>query len=190
MKETPVIFSGESVRAILDGCKTMTRRVVKPQPAVEAVMCDSYLPALIDGDYRACPYGQPGDRLWVKETWAVARHFDGYKPSEIEPPQDHIAYRSSDTYRSYKWRRSMYMPRWASRINLEVTGVRVERLQDISFDDIFAEGIIGPYDDDTIETARPHFANLWNALNAERGFGWDVNPWVWVVEFKLIEAEE
>lgn len=192
MRERPIIFSGEMVRAILEGRKTQTRRVVKPQPPLDEWgvskpwQTDAFE---VNGrDYR-CPYGLPGDRLWVRETFSPD-YFDA---------QSRHAYRADWTLESGefvpepKWTPSIHMPRWASRITLEVTDVRVERVQDISNSDIYAEGILppdpdepGPYDPD--EGARSAFKDLWWSINAKRGYGWEKNPWVWVVEFKRVES--
>lgn len=146
MKTRPILFSGPMVRAILEGRKTQTRRVVKPQPA----HCAD-LPMGKDLTFAsACPYGQPGDRLWVRETWAVGTLFDYVRPSLLPKPDcesklavDYAAnprriWHSEDQGR---WRPSIHMPRWASRITLEITSVRVERLQDISHKDAIAEGL-------------------------------------------------
>lgn len=182
MKERPIIFSGDMVRAILAGTKTQTRRVIKPQPYrvhLPAIYCKR------KGQYGldACPYGVPGDRLWVRETWRD----DSYDCEWGTRMQ--YSYRADFPHGDGggNWRPSIHMPRHASRILLEITGVRAEHLQDITNEDCYAEGI-------TQEQANeqwydgPHpesvFANLWDSLNAKRGYGWDVNPWVWVIEFK------
>jgi hypothetical protein len=145
------------------------------------------LPGYKDWVMRDCPYNGPGDRLWVRETWADEHPFDGQ-----------ILYRERDEYRApERWRPSIFMPRKYSRILLEVVSVRVERLQEISEEDAREEGIIdggclscggsepcgcsNPKPD-----ARDAFINLWDSINAKRGVGWDVNPLVWVVEFKRI----
>jgi len=174
MKERPILFSGPMVRAILEGRKTQTRRVVKPQPA--------HIPGIgtvlnidtITG--RACPYGNPGDRLWVREAWAHRRWMLG-----DASPNPTTVYRADgeDLKGCARWRPSIHMPRWASRIALEVVSVRVERLQDISEEDAKAEGIdwvIG------YRSRIPLFSALWERIN---GLGsWNANHWVWVVEFK------
>ena len=217
MKERPILFSGPMVRAILDGTKTQTRRVVKPQPDL-SILKESYrdlefefrrMPVLgpthvpsewgfcakydkpncvpIHG-YK-CPYGTIGDRLWVRETWAPH-------------PQDQatIFYRATvDTEPGIRvwdgpWKPSIYMPRWASRITLEITGIRVERVQDISDEDARAEGLWCRFDGQGCEgkchkcseTARVAFRTLWDSTNAKR-HPWASNPWVWVIEFGRAE---
>lgn len=130
------------------------------------------------GEY--CPYGQPGDRLWVRETWAE----DGSR----------YTYRATNETWAWHWAPSIFMPRAASRITLEITDVRVERVQDISEEDARAEGVTrelrGPrtYPDRhaarSHETYRDAYMRLWDALNAKRGCGWAVNPWVWVISFQ------
>ncbi len=154
-------------------------------------------PSVATAFYR-CPYGQPGDRLWVRETWGSpdADHplvDDGHNPE----PGDRVVYRAnkSDNYQwsncdTFVWRPSIFMPKWASRILLEVTDVRVERVQEITIDDIEAEGVYRIEDgqdcgrDTFLNTG--NFLDLWDSINAKRGFGWNTNPWVWVVEFKRV----
>lgn len=181
MKERPILFRGEMVRAILSGIKTQTRRVLKPQPSF-VNQCG--IPFYPDGkgpvDYRDCPYGQPGDRLWVRETW-------------MKPEGGALDYRAKWTPRDErkmpvheKWRPSIFMPRWASRITLGITDVRVERLQMITDSDSLAEGAGHLYDAE-VECPRAGFARLWDSINAKRGCGWNTNPWVWVVKFEVLE---
>lgn len=188
-KERPILFNTEMVQAVLDGRKTQTRRVIKEQPdgEVTAKWLDlkDKMPAFIfcnngmECVTRKCPYGEVGNRLWVRETWA-----DGY---EDKP----YIYKADGWDADHKFKPSIHMPRAASRTLLEITDVRVERVQDISEIDALAEGCVST----AIETdndylglyAKEHFANLWNIINIQRGFGWDVNPWVWVVEFKIVE---
>ncbi|GAV24790.1 hypothetical protein ciss_07230 [Carboxydothermus islandicus] len=216
--ERPIIFSTEMVRAILEGRKTQTRRVIKPQPPnyVDKIYGpEIYEPAIINKDGELvpgkpvygvydewgewgvkCPYGQPGDILWVRETWikdAAGYHYRAnFNPGMEETVKPTL-----------RWRPSIHMPREASRLFLRVKNVRVERLQDISEQDAIAEGIEwteeGPlhahYLDKNIcktgawlnfTTAREAFASLWDSINAKNGYGWDVNPWVWVIEFELV----
>lgn len=187
--ERPILFSGAMVRAILDGKKTQTRRVVKPQPPADWVPS----PWPYDGaawSDRRCPYGAPGDRLWVRETWAPISPDEERRPireCRIEYRADTSAARpggwdeDTDDPEAARWRPSIHMPRWASRLTLEVTGVRVERVQDISEDDARAEGVY-PYADNP----RRFFQELWNSINGARGYGWNSNPWVWVVEFRRV----
>ena len=195
MKERPILFSAPMVRAILEGRKTQTRRVVKDLPAdvFEEVGRD-----VLTGEYhfvkgalgytRACRYGERGDRLWVRETWRPAlEHL-----SECTSSKDvrFAASVSEAEWAISRWRPSIHMPRWASRINLDVIGVRVERLQEISEADALAEGALQPWTgldrgSDT-RTARSEFEALWASINGAES--WAANPWVWVVEFKRVTA--
>lgn len=244
VRERPILFSGRMVHAILEGRKSVTRRVVKPQPPewVSDIVTGLFHPTVTYrgeeepgpetyGAYDAqtgewtsrCPYGAPGDRLWVRETFSrrddmrlVAYRADGvcgcwmgdgdggsffYRHGTIatiaESPRD-------DGWRSWglakygaRWRPSIHMPRWASRILLEITEVRVERLQEITPQDAVAEG---SWPDPSYQPAPGHkgvcvdgefvvdrFAQLWDSINAACGYGWDANPWVWVVRFRRLE---
>lgn len=179
MKERPILFSGEMVRAILDGRKTQTRRVVKFDWCGSA---NGLLhQASFDPAYK-CPYGKVGDRLWVRETWAKLL-------------SGRIWYRADGhSINDGGWRPSIHMPRWASRITLEITGVWVERLQAIGQNDAFREGVrraadgrwfnYAP-DGPTHNSARGSFISLWESINGPGS--WDANPWVWVIEFKRIQ---
>jgi len=212
MKERPIPFTGESVRTILDGQKTQTRRVITLARRWEmGERADGgpwpYYPEYVTGEPEcldaACRYGQAGDRLWVRETWTPSVIDPEGGCFEEDPRNFDIVYRADgdDAYWAAhwtrdtvvrgravatpctpKWRSPRFMPRWASRLTLAVTGVRVERVQDISEDDAVAEGVT------RLETgkfaARSQYRILWNALNAKRGYGWDANPWVWVIEFQ------
>jgi len=173
MKERPILFIREMVRAILDGRKTQTRRVMKPQPT----SCgEGVLRQLIT----ECCYGYIGDRLWVREDWNMVENDKGNDClqylADIDP---------SEWAMYGPWEPSIDMPRCASRIDLEIIGVRVERLQDISEDDVHAEGCY------FMTTGREHaqkwFRNLWDSINTKRCYGWDANPWVWVIEFRKID---
>ena len=219
MKERPILFSGPMVRAILDGRKSQTRRVVKlPQqyPAKPIHPTHESWIGRWQNGFVACPYGQPGDRIWCKETWQVLRETCSYETGEYDvreweadlygspqtqllkdcPRGGHravIAYRA-DYEESFEgpWRPSIFMPRWASRITLEVTGVRVERLQEISEADAIAEGI--ERSDGAWASYSPKFGrfmnpitsyhSLWESINGPGS--WAANPWVWVIEFKRI----
>lgn len=135
-----------------------------------------------------CPHGVPGDRLWVKETWmhregGVMRDAAGGVEDSFD---DEIIYRAAQPNAIGRWKPSIFMPRWASRILLEVTAIRVERLQDISEADAWAEGCEG-YDDDVTggKSGYREYAELWESINGAGS--WLENPWVWVVEFKRIE---
>jgi len=187
MKYRPILFSAPMVRALLDGSKTQTRRVVKPQP-----MRDKWpFPPANDADRKGmlelCPYGQPRDRLWVREAHRLVDCTCTETcrvPGNVWYEADCSGYRNASLNRL---RPSIHMPRWASRITLEVVSVRVERLQDISRGDAMAEGCPFPNmakGDDP----RKWYSDLWDQIN---GLGaWSANQWVWVVEFKLIEGKE
>lgn len=198
MKERPILMSAPMVRAILAGTKTQTRRVVKPQPRILAgeLLCwkDD---ALTDDQMAACsPYGQPGDRLWVRETFSGPWCMEAQDGIAAAPPSkwgesSEIWYWADGEPTYGDWTRprpSIHMPRWASRITLEVTGVRVERLQDISTSDAEAEGWPGPDAENSISSTYPiaWYSKLWEEINGPGS--WTANPWVWVVEFKRLEA--
>ena len=220
MKEHPILFSGPMVRAILDGRKTMTRRVVKcdynsmhlgrrlsewglsedprqydgkelwnwvgrKQPQIGdwiwRLQCD------VDDTFDAPIsnlYGKPGERLWVKEALGC---FDGEIPDSYE---GRYAADGKVAFHGWQWKCNylpgMFMPRCASRITLEITGVRVERLQEISEDDAFAEGVsdkVGPEEEDYTLSAEEVFQKLWDSINGKK-YPWKSNPWVWVIGFK------
>lgn len=234
VQEKPIIFSGESVRALLDGRKTQTRRVLKPQPERDIRAWSSvgswFAPSWEDEDYDPrpgwrCPYGSIGYRLWVRETFCLEGDCDGEPPPRYskgrpirhcedggwafpyykatdEPPElacvkPNCGHREPGEPHCH-WKPAIHMPRWASRITLEITRVRVERLQDITEEDAQAEGAMffdgrplnhhGWRHDyaDVFETARLSYRHLWDSLNAKRGYGWERNPWVWVLEFKRV----
>jgi len=213
MTESPILFSGPMVRAILEDRKTQTRRVLKPQP----VHRDSSVWQF--GDFiwseretrfqvtpgqalaARCPYGQIGDRLWVRESfWGCDAPGYGDQPCVVYDDEWHgKEYRPAEIR---PWARrfgripSIHMPRDCSRITLEITDVRVERLNGISEADAIAEGIYlfpgegGGYKaargEQEHDTAVEAYRHLWDGLNAERGFGWQANPWVWMVEFRRV----
>ncbi len=210
-----MIFNGEMVRAILDGRKTQTRRVIKNQREGESWSVKSAVEPRCPGHthdwwlptatrpYSAlprCQFGAVGDRIWVRETWAEAganapdlklyrANYPEHVPSHYEnvPPEKDV-----------RWKPSIHMPRWASRILLEITDVRVERLNDISEEDARAEGII---DGGCLNCGEPEpcgcanpepdatdaFAYLWQSIYGQEN--WNANPWVWVIEFKRIEGD-
>lgn len=187
--ERPILFSSPMIRAILAGRKTMTRRVVNHAASMTGNM--------MEGEEDSwCPYGGAGDRLWVRETWATVQELDKLAASSFKPFEDwrkpEILY-AADTREKLnkwgKWRPSIFMPRWASRITLEITSVKVERVRDISEEDAEAEGIAFMRDipdaDETL-SAKVLFEILWDSINSKRGYGWDANPWVWVVSFKKV----
>lgn len=180
MTERPILFSAPMVRAILAGTKTQTRRVVKPDGKYRL---DLVCPA--DGGPSRCPYGQPGDRLWVREAWRVVWSSDGEPPRSFDASYRFWYEADAPLQDGYgKLRPSIHMPRCASRITLKITGVRVERLQDISIRDCIAEGIHcgGPENPDGIE--KRDYRDLWASINGPES--WDANPWVWVIEFRRI----
>lgn len=217
MKERPILFNGEMVRAILDGRKTQTRRIINPAP--EMVTDHSIKPwegdpavlkKLLNQHGRKCPFGQVGDRLWVRETHAIVPR-TAYAMSTgvqqvLRADDDHDAAVFREGWERCKpgrWRPSIHMPRWASRITLEITDVRVEQLQDISEDDARSEGCNaplyvtdsrgrwGPPRGETLSSAFPSakhwFSSLWESINGAGS--WSANPWVWVVEFKKLDTE-
>lgn len=176
MRERPILFSGPMVRAILAGRKTQTRRIVKPQ---SAVLTDQMArgfgvrpPAVENAAVIPCPYGQVGDHLWVREAWA------------LHPETGNLLYKADDGAPSdTRWKPSIHLPRKHSRILLEMTSIRVERLQTISWEDALAEGT----DNDPATTnAVGSFAKYWDYINGAEA--WDMNPWVWVVGFKKVEV--
>lgn len=213
VKERPILFSAPMVRAILEGRKTQTRRIVKPQPQ-PPYGYDSLDPTHpIDygvrwenpGDgskgppgmwTKRCPYGKPGDRLWVRETWSIEAWGTGYE----------ITYRADRTHRELlegrdytedadpwcryydtqvgDWRPSIHMPRAASRILLEVVSVRVEHLNDINEEDALADGGWEYRSCPVHKSPVRSFADLWESINGKKS--WDANPWVWVVEFRRL----
>ena len=238
--ERPILFSGPMVRAILAGKKTQTRRILQMRDAGQRLGIEYHAdvhmwaqraygawdggcwsdggPATMVAGIR-CPYGQPSDTLWVRETWqslAFGREFgvevhyaaDGYDPATdyerraacrrvIDPCPD-----KDNRFRPVsfgKWRPSIFMPRWASRLTLRITSVRVERLQDISEADAKAEGVLPFFEQFTaigrdqrvggrLCADHPHWASfvcLWDEINGDRG-AWASNPWVWVVTFERV----
>lgn len=204
ISEKPILFSGPMVRAILEGRKTQTRRVVNPQPDFRNGGCwFPTVPITLTGrmtnslhygteaHFRKgapidfSPYGKPGDRLWVRETWRVF----GGPEYEYQREQRTIIYAATAEPGDLgPWKPSIFMRRWASRLTLEVTNVRVERVKDITHDDAIAEGCyrIEPCAEYPNGNAwgRAGFSALWDKINAARGFNWDSNPWVWVIEFR------
>lgn len=185
MKERPILFSAPMVRAIIDGTKTQTRRIVKAM----------HIPLLGRPPAEGAPwYADPGDRLWVRETWC-------HPAPEPQRPGDPVWYRADFTprYGAWEsdaapgcvrrnegpWKPSIHMPRWASRITLEVTSVRVERLHGITEEDARAEGVTCADVGDI--TAWRAFCDLWKSINGAES--WAANPWVWVVGFKRKRAE-
>lgn len=194
MKIRPILFSGPMVRAILEGKKSQTRRVIAKLYDGAWCLDPDDDPADVQKLVEACPYGQSGDRLWVRETWMNdGADIQRQLMAEGKVPV-RCLYRANPEHekqigKSFKWTPSIFMPRWASRITLEVLTVRVERLTDISKADICAEmgapgpEVEGPYLRDYYNA----FSALWESINGKRGFGWIENPWVWVIEFKQVQ---
>lgn len=185
MTERPILFAGSMVRAILGGRKTQTRRVVDermrvgyPHDEVQRAWRTGFITTGGLSFNWNCPYGRPGDRLWVRETWRA----------ETSGEVRSVYYRADEEWHEDAgWKPSIHMPRWASRLTLDVTGVRVQRLQEISEEDARAEGVEpegrdghGPL------THTNAFRSLWVNINGARpGCSWEANPWVWVVSFSL-----
>lgn len=213
-KAHPILFTAEMVRAILDNRKNQTRRVISPQPIIPP---DFAPPYISDGclscikrspDFQGwfwvgdqqgkkirCPYAV-GDLLWVREAWAMDQVFDD-KPGSAGNKLCTRWFRADDTCAGPtncndtrgRWRSSRFMPRWASRITLRIKDVRVERVQEISETDAEAEGVIGI--DSVLGIVIPYradFRAIWERINGARGFGWSVNPYVWVIEFEVVNA--
>jgi len=216
MKERPIIFNADMVRAVLDGRKTQTRRIIQSPAKNMQASGQKVIDYREPGDkwygehvfsmrnhsgtwcdytkeqfLAKCPFGAAGDRLWVRESFYEHGHWQGggYDPEDsyfvsdkqVLYPADGIQ-RPAERKREDFWRSrpSIHMPRWASRITLEITGVRVERLQGISAEDAAAEGITG--------RAKMHdFGVLWSSIYGDDS--WQANPWVWVIEFKRVEVE-
>lgn len=173
---TPIIFSTSMVQAILSGVKTQTRRIVKPQPNKDEYVeigKGHFVP--IEKIVRYCPYGTIKSKLWVKETFCYTDLGVIYKAD-----MDDADMKLFDSY--LKWKPSIFMPQKLSRITLEITGIKVERIQDISLDDCWKEGIAPEYG----IGGKARFIILWDSINAKRGYGWSVNPWVYVIEFRRI----
>lgn len=199
MTEKPILFSGPMVRAILEGRKTQTRRVVKPQPTTHLGMnCErigissrggkSMLDVAIGRDSYGligsmCPYGRNGDRLWVRETCTISQPY-----TDVLDNTRSVYYAADGVrHEGVKTTPAIHMPRWASRLTLEITGVRVERLQQITCVDCLAEGLTAD-DVPELKDWRDAYQLLWDKLNAKRGYGWDKNPFVWAIEFKQVGA--
>ena len=199
--EKPIIFSTEMVRAILEGRKTQTRRVIKPQPIERQRIVLTITPSVValmnelgrQINLIECPYGQVGDRLWVRETWAAdipgCERGLSYRSDHADPLGDGPSY-------PMRWRPSIHMPRWASRITLEIVKVRVERVQEITEEDVVREGIpcrifsegmalFYYHDGGHCTEALPVFAHLWDTLSPKHP--WESNPYVWVVEFRTTQ---
>lgn len=194
MKEHPILFSTEMVKAILEGRKTQTRRVIsKPERYEHIRNCDF-----------CCPYGQVGDRLWVRETWALLAGDEGldYFVYKANPDDAKEMAEIMATDHQVKWHPSIFMPKDASRITLEITEIRVQKLQEISYEDIGKEGVnmIGPIpintaymltgaknEDELKRRLFPmEFADVWDSINYKK-YPWKSNPWVWAITFKVVK---
>lgn len=162
MKSRPIIFSKPMVIALLNKQKTVTRRIAKKDG---------------DGSFKS-PYGQAADLLWVKETWATEAEWDTLRPSEL-PVGTKVRYKATDDHPA-KWRTPLFMPRWASRLLLQIEHIRLERLHEISLESAIGEGLV---DEDPIKA----YSALWEALHGSGS--WEDNPWVWVIEFKLLDED-
>jgi hypothetical protein len=221
LNEKPIIFSTPMVKAILDGRKTQTRRLIKPPPDKPfATKFNGFWAFDNDGksvdvgvEFRKCPYGQAGDLLWVRETLWVSDCGQYYVFNPFPPypkmnsvfidngvsylaiyygslkPSPHYAFELGFDVNGqfikaqfHKRKPSIFMPRKYSRLTLEITEIRVQRLQEISHEDITAEAG-GGYHDIGWNYA---YGQLWNSINEKRGYGWDVNPWVWAISFKVL----
>lgn len=204
MKERPILFSAPMIRALLAGSKTQTRRIVKTEHDREFLSLlkrplrsendPEVLRAWFGGRDRSasvevtCPYGERGDRLWVRESWAAPHAFD-HLPPRLIPAGTRFHYAASEDLGGLLGRPSIHMPRFASRILLEVTGVRVERLQAISNDDAYAEGAADwaaeiVRNGNKFPSAQRAFQALWESINGPEA--WAANPWVWAVSFRRL----
>lgn len=202
MTEHPIICNGDMVRAILRGEKTQTRRPVKPQPATGCIysingahnaalhLTDAgcqvrYIPPTgrSKDHLLLCPFGHPGDRLWVRET------FREYYPKALYKADGIARLEDTETGKAIPWRPSIHMPRWASRITLEITDINVERVQDITEDEAIKEGVVDPIMGTYGLNPRTIFRDLWDAIYAKRsGLSWDEDPWVWAITFRRVET--
>lgn len=207
-KERPILFSGEMIRAILSGSKTQTRRVVKPRSSAtivgrnDAGQLDNTVPReQPDWVYTTakCPYGVPGDKLYVRETWGIFTRFNSeklmcvwYKASGLNSPVTNVPLerRFPEIDDGLKWHPSIFMPKKYARLWLEITEVRVQRLYEITEADAKAEGwpepsagLVG------VRKAVPvlWFCDLWDSINAKRGYSWESNPFVWCLTFRKVD---
>ena len=201
-KERPILFSAPMVRAILDGSKTQTRRVAKHPLAQAAVRINSYkgqsefdciLPDGTSGIIQ-CPYGKPGDRLWVREAWRTGKAADDRSGSELEGRGWPVFYEADNSViwtgateggpgftTPGRYRHARFMPRWASRAVPEITDVRLQRLHEISEEDARAEG----YTPQSPDFPVGWFHGLWDDINGTNS--WHANPWVWAITFRRIQ---
>lgn len=215
MREKPIIFNTKMVRAILEGRKNQTRRVIDNKIAtrietfddnkdlyIHHKECPNYCDYACGGVWQTdlendtvmgSPYGQPGDRLWVRETWS-------YGCDDFETNRKKVHYKADGKdHKGHKWKASIHMFKKYTRLWLEVIDVRVERLQDITVDGCDGEMFGGDFpsvvmpeffnDDFSKYSIEECFALYWDSINEKRGYGWETNPWVWVVKFKLLEGK-
>lgn len=195
MKEWPTIFSSASIRAILDGRKTQTRRVIKPQPEYDEglLYCDGHYfnPSAINaGNDRSLSHllGQVGDLLWVREAIRASLEQNNfYYSADSRGVGDVVYEKLLHKYGGFsRSGNARYMPKCAARIWPRITSIRVERVQEIGEADANAEGVLADLNPPALGlTYRDGFRGLWDSINAKRGFGWDPNPWVRVVEFQV-----
>lgn len=210
MKTRPILFSAPMVQALLAGTKTQTRRIIKPEPYIDGMgnFCAggwSYGQEIIGNAPKTaffaekkCPYGKLGSLLWVREAWQVWKDFDHLAPRDIPPGADVRYGADGEEWRwDSKRRPSMFIPRWASRLTLEIFDVRAQRLQDISEADADAEGVeqldgiidemqlcvLAKKMDIPPTESRAWFAWLWESINGPGS--WDANPWIWCVSFRV-----
>ncbi|HGP4154511.1 TPA: hypothetical protein ACLMQJ_002726 [Yersinia enterocolitica] len=221
MNEKPILFNSEMVNAILSGRKTQTRRIISEKTlhlfGVAASAGECHLIEMCDQRSQSfyaefCPLGKPGDQLWVREAFATGLCTKSTLAYRATHKTEDLEEGWGETI---KWTPSIHMPRWASRINLLITSVRVERLNDISEQDAMAEGITAKEviietryeggghveitaerfffvggDDEGYESAEEAFAELWDSIYGQKeGENWQANPWVWVIEFERMEAK-
>lgn len=205
MKQRPLRYIAPMVRATLADTKTLTVRIVK-DTALEWLERDGFTPEFVAlPENGLCPYGYQGDQLWVREAWRAVTEVDHLPPRDLTTAH-RLWYEADAPHQPGfgKLRPSMFMPRWASRITLEITSVRVERLQDISEADALAEGIVecpipaddegprrigymvGPDDGKSGLSVTPiqAYRDLWESINGPES--WAANPWVWAIEFRRL----
>lgn len=209
MSEKPIIFSSEMIKAVLDGRKTQTRRVIKPKPVWDLVWWYKGETYLTDEDMQShlfhnvyggkgSPYGAvyadgTKDRLWVRETFTYITMAEN-ETYDLRTPNGcpvKMLYKATTDYEiPANWTPSIYMPRWASRLTLELADIRTERLLDASLADLIAEGCPAEHLPENCNgmshAAYGWFESLWDSINARRGHGWGTNPWVWVIEFEVV----
>ena len=191
MRERPILMTPENAQKCHDGTKTQTRRIVKPQPfhiswfEHQQGWCAKVREDTGSAEHPAyvmvpCPYGLVGDRLWVREPFTVAN--EGREDQSVIYKGDPMF--SGMTVFDWKWTPSIHMPRFACRTVLEITDVRVERLQDITTEDIKREGIEWSDEPETADIYYQRWRHLWESINGKGS--WDLNPWVWVIAFRKV----